>query len=198
MQPQAQPLSNPPSRAERIRARRARRRLLHGVRLAAAGAVAAVSAVVAVAVVTLHLGVHPVLTGSMQPDYGPGAVLVTRQIPTSSLRPGMIVLFVPPGERAEYAHRITTVTGTPDGTVVTTKGDANRTPDPWHARITAGRVSAVVGSVPGIGRLLVGMRGVGQIVVALLGALVAAWAGIRWILSSSSRPPGRRVTAGGA
>jgi len=160
--------------------------------------VALASAAIAVTVITLHIGVRPVLTGSMQPDYGPGAVLVTRQVSTASLEPGMIVLFVPPGEHAQYAHRITTVHHTADGTIVTTKGDANRTADPWHARITATRVSQVVGSVPGIGRVLVALRGTGQIVLALLGGLIAAWAGARWFFAPPSRTPARRMTPGGA
>jgi signal peptidase I len=198
VQPQVQPLCNPSARVRRLQTRRARRRILDGLRFATAVVVALLSAVVAVSVVALHLGVRPVLTGSMRPDYGPGAVLLTRQIPTTSLRPGMIVLFVPPGEHAQYAHRITTATTTPDGTVLTTKGDANRAGDPWHARITAPRVSEVVGSLPGIGRLLVFFRGDGQILLALVGGLVAAWAGTRWILTSSTRSPARRMTPGGA
>jgi signal peptidase I len=198
VQPQVQPPRNPSARVRRLQARQARRRVLHGLWLAVAVVMALLSAVVAVSVVALHLGVRPVLTGSMRPDYGPGAVLLTRQVPTTSLRPGMVVLFVPPGEHAQYAHRVTTVTTTSDGTVVTTKGDANRAADPWHARITAPRVSEVVGSLPGVGRLLVFLRGDGQILLALVGGLVAAWAGTRWILSSPTRAPSRRMTPGGA
>ena len=198
VQPQVRPGPSSTNRTRRSRTRHARRRFFHGLRLAAAIVVAAVSATVAVSVFTLHLGIRPVLTGSMRPDYGPGAVLLTRQIPTSSLRPGMIVLFVPPGEHAEYAHRITSVSGTADAPVITTKGDANKAADPWHARITASRVNEVVGSVPGIGRLLVLLRGPGQIILALAGGLLAAWAGARWLLAPTSRSPGRRAAAGGA
>ena len=198
MQPQVQDSGNPSARAERLATRRARRRLLGGVRIAAAVAVTLLSAALALSVVTLHLGIRPVLTGSMRPDYGPGAVLVTRQVPTSSLAPGMIVLFVPPGEHAAYAHRITTVSHGPHGPVITTKGDANRTADPWHALITSTRVDEVVASVPDVGRVLVMLHGTGQILLALSGAALAAWAGARWAFGPSPRPPGRRVTAGGA
>ncbi len=184
-------------RAQRLQARRARRQLLHGIRLAAAIVVAAASVSVAVCVFTLHLGIRPVLTGSMRPDYGPGALLITRQIPTSSLRSGMIVLIIPPGEHVVYAHRITAVTGTSRAPVISTKGDANQAPDPWHARITAPQVSEVVGSVPDVGRFLVGIRGIGQILLALVGGTLAIWAGSRWLLGSSPRPQNRRATAGG-
>jgi signal peptidase I len=198
VQHQVQPGGDPSARARRSRTRHARRRFFHGLRLAAALVVAAVSATVAISVFTLHLGIRPVLTGSMRPDYGPGALLLTREVPTSSLRPGMIVLLVPPGEHAAYAHRITSVSGTPNAPVITTKGDANKVADPWHARITASRVSEVVGSVPGVGRPLVLLRGPGQIILALAGGLLAAWAGARWLLAPSSRAPGRRAPAGGA
>jgi len=185
-------------RAQRLQARRARRRILHGIRLAAAIVVAAASIAVAVCVFTLDLGIRPVLTGSMRPDYGPGALLITRQIPTSSIRRGMIVLIIPPGEQVVYAHRIIAVTGTSRAPVIFTKGDANKAPDPWHAKITAPHVSEVVGSVPDVGRFLVGIRGIGQILLALAGGALALWAGSRWLLGSSPRPQNRRATAGGA
>ena len=126
----------------------------------------------AFSVVTLHLGVRAVLTSSMRPDYGPGALLLTERIPTDTIRPGMIVLFVPPGETSEYAHRIVTVSGPKDAPVVTTKGDANKTVDPWHAKLVSPTVSEVIGSVPGVGRLLISVRGTGQI---LLAVWVACW-----------------------
>ena len=68
-------------------------------------------AVLAFAVVAFHIEVRPVLTGSMVPTYGPGSLLVTKPVPVTDLHKGMIVLFVPPGERAEFAHRITSVSG---------------------------------------------------------------------------------------
>jgi len=205
VQPQVQPSALPVSRtagsvtrAERARARRARRRVLRVIAIAAAGVVLAVSTVVTACVFTLHLGIRPVLTGSMRPDYGPGAVLLTRQVPVTTLHPGMIVLFVPPGEHAEFAHRITSVTGPRNSPVITTKGDANKVADPWHARLTSPEVSEVIGSLPGVGRLLVGLRGTGQIVLALAGGVLAAFGASRWAMQSASRPSNRRATAGGA
>ena len=186
------------ARVRRMRARQSRRRYYHLAGVVGASLVLLASAAVTIGVFTLHLGIRPVLTGSMRPDYGPGAVLFTRQVPLQSVHPGMIVLFVPPGEHAEYAHRITSVTGPATAPVVTTKGDANKAADPWHARLTAPEVTEVIGSLPGIGRLMVAMRGTGQIVLALLGGLVAAWAALRWALTTSSRQSNRRATAGGA
>jgi len=178
-------------------ARQARRRLYAKVRIVLAVLTTLLAAAVAVTVVTLHLGIRPVLTGSMRPDYGPGAVLLTRQVPTRTLKPGMIVLIIPPGEHAPYAHRIATVSGPPSAPVITTKGDANKTADPWHAKITARDVSVVIGSIPVVGRVLVGLRGSGQIALALVGLLMVAFACVRWLLGSTARPPERRMSVGG-
>jgi signal peptidase I len=145
----------------------------------------------AVATLSLHLGFRPVLTGSMRPTYGPGALLVTRQVPVQSVHPGMIVLFTPPGEHAEFAHRIATVSGPAAQPVITTKGDANLAPDPWHARLTSASIAEVVAEVPWVGRLMVGMHGTLQIALIVLGGLLAAVAGSRWILA----PQGRAVAA---
>lgn len=186
----------PVSRQTRLRRER-RRRHRHLAKLAAAFLALVLSAAVAVSVVTMHLGVKAVLTSSMRPDYGPGALLLTKRIPIQDIHPGMIVLFVPPGETSQYADRLVTVTGPKDAPVVTTKGDANKAVDPWHAKIVSPTISEVIGSVPSVGRLLVAVRGTGQILLAVAGGLVAAWACARWAFSPQ-RPPGRRTTAGTA
>jgi signal peptidase len=138
--------------------------------------------VLAATVVALHLNIQPVLTGSMRPTYGPGALVVTEPVPVADLHPGMIVLFTPPGKHAQFAHRIVTVTGPRTAPIITTKGDANRYPDPWHAQLTSATVPRVVATVPWIGRLMVGLRGSLQLVLIILGGLTVAVAGARWIL----------------
>jgi signal peptidase len=135
-----------------------------------------------VTVVALHLSIKPVLTGSMRPTYGPGAVVVTEPVPVTDLRPGMIVMFTPPGEQAEFAHRIVTVTGPRTAPIITTKGDANRYPDPWHAQLTSATVPRVVATFPWVGRLMVGLRGSLQLALIIIGGLTVAVTGARWIL----------------
>ena len=174
-------------RRERRRQER-RRRTGYLVKLGAAVVVLALSTVAAVSGITVHLGVRAVLTGSMRPDYGPGAILLTERVPTNSIRPGMIVLFVPPGQHVQFAHRITSVTGLEDAPVITTKGDANKVGDPWHAKLVTPTVNRVIGSVPALGRVLVFLRGSGQIVLALVGGLLAAWACMKW--ASAPAVPG--------
>jgi signal peptidase len=190
------PPAGRPARSELRRGAR-RRRNRHILKVSAGLVALALSAVVALSVVTFHLGVRAVLTGSMRPDYGPGAILLTERVPTSSIRPGMIVLFVPPGETSEFAHRIVSVSGPADAPIITTKGDANKTADPWHAQLTTPTVNRVIGSLPQLGRVLIALRGSGQILLAVVGGLLAAFGCARWALSPQ-RPPGRRTTAGTA
>lgn len=107
----------------------------------------------------LHMNVAAVLSGSMRPTYSPGDAVVTRPIPVSDIRPGMIVLAVPPGEGGTpYAHRVISVTNV-DGTIrVRTKGDANPAPDAWTDTYTAPTAQQVVGVVPKFGFLLAGLQ----------------------------------------
>ena len=156
---------------------------MYVAKIAVACVALALSAALAISVITLHLGVRAVLTGSMRPDYGPGSVLLTQRIPASAVKTGMVVLFVPPGKHSEYAHRVTSVTGLKTSPIITTKGDANTAADPWHARLVTPFANQVIGSLPGVGRVIVAVRGTGQILLAVVGGIVAIWAGTRWILS---------------
>jgi signal peptidase I len=163
--------------------------LLRTIALLGAVLVLVGSAALASVVIVFHLSVRPVLTGSMRPTFGPGAILITKPVPVEDLRIGMIPLFVPPGEHAEFAHRITSVTGTRENPIVTTKGDANKFPDPWHARFTTATVPVVIGTQPWVGRLMVGIRGPAQLVLIIVGGLVVAIAGAAWILRQPRSVP---------
>ena len=153
-----------------------------GLALVTAVAMTVACSAVAVAVLIFHVEVRPVLTGSMVPTYGPGALLVTRPVAVTDLHKGMIVLFVPPGEHAEFAHRIVSVSGSRTRPTITTKGDANKAADPWHAQLTSPTVPEVVGTVPWLGRLMVGLRGPIQLVLLVVGGLTVAVSGVRRIL----------------
>ncbi len=153
--------------------------------LAAAGS----SLGLALAVVTLGLGFRPVLSGSMRPTFQPGAVVVTEEVPVRSIHPGTIIVFSPPGERAEYAHRVTSVSGPASHPDITTKGDANPAPDPWHVRLASARVPVVVASLPWVGRLMVGVSGPVHLILMLVGGLTVGVYGTRRILRPTSRPP---------
>jgi signal peptidase I len=162
--------------------------------IATALAVAAMVATAA-AVFVLHLAIQPVLSGSMRPTFSPGALVITRSIPTSSIRPGDIILFIPPGDTSQYAHRVTSVSGAADRPVITTKGDANPAPDGWHAQIVASSVPQVVGSIPGLGRIIVAVEQSGARLFLLAAAgLVFSVLGTKSILGSAPTcEPSREV-----
>lgn len=99
----------------------------------------------------LGVGISPVLTGSMRPTYGPGDVILTRSVPTSTLHPGMIAVFTPPGESTPFAHRLVSVTGDPARPDVRTRGDANPTVDSWKVQLVAPSTTVVIGGLPHLG-----------------------------------------------
>jgi len=144
--------------------------------------------VFALSFLVFHVRVSPVLTGSMRPSYSPGDVIVTRRVDVHSLRVGDIAVFVPPGESAAYAHRITSVTTKNGHVVVTTRGDANPAADPWHAMLDGQTVPKVVGVVPYIGRPItwVGAPWLHAAAIAALGLLLTG-IGTAAIVRSPSR-----------
>jgi signal peptidase len=102
----------------------------------------------------LGVGVSPVLTGSMRPTYGPGDVILTRTVPTSTLHAGMIAVITPPGESKAFAHRLVSVTGDPTRPFVRTRGDANPTVDSWKVQLAAPSTTVVIGSLPHLGSVM--------------------------------------------
>jgi signal peptidase I len=160
--------------AQRARVRRSRRVVAVAGRAATALLVVGFLAV-AVAGLAFHLRLSPVLSPSMRPAYSPGDAIITRSVDAGSLHVGDIAVFVPPGESATYAHRITSLHERGGQVVVTTKGDANPAPDPWHATLGT-RVTTVVGVVPGIGRVLTWIRSPAAhaLAIALIGLVITA------------------------
>lgn len=137
------------------------------------------------AVVTLHVSTQTVLTGSMRGTFDPGALVLSRPVPVSDIRPGDVIVFTPPGDNATYMHRVHTVTGNPADPVITTKGDANSSPDTWKAKFTGTTVPKAFFSVPHLGRALHALhwKGLNTVLLVLLGTVVAV-SGTRLILGS--------------
>lgn len=84
----------------------------------------------------LQLSASPVLTASMTPTFRPGDAVLTRTEPLTDLRVGQVVVLVPPGQVASFAHRVVSITGDPAHPAIRTQGDANSQPDPWTVRPT--------------------------------------------------------------
>lgn len=83
-----------------------------------------------------------VLTGSMQPTYPVGSLLVIGQIDAADVEPGMAIVFQDPAETGRLvAHRVVGAAAGA-GVAFVTQGDANpaRDPNPVPARLVHGRV----------------------------------------------------------
>lgn len=87
----------------------------------------------AVVVVPLISGAKPytVLTGSMEPNYPPGTLVVARETPTEDLTVGDVITFqLRSGEAQVATHRIVGVGADADGEpLFVTRGDANEIED---------------------------------------------------------------------
>jgi len=139
------------------------------------------------AVVAAHLlGVRlvPVLTGSMTPYAPAGSLVLTVDVPGTDVRTGDVVAFRPPapfevlGDRP-VLHRAADVADTPDGPVMTTKGDANPDADPWRVSLTRGSFGRAVLVVPLLGRAVAGGPLAALSLLAGGAALVAGAAALR-------------------
>jgi signal peptidase len=143
---------------------------------------------VAGGIFVLHLGVSPVLTGSMRGTFDPGSAVITRLVPVQTIKPGDVLQFRPPGHLDSYAHRVLTVTTGSTGPVITTKGDANPSADVWKARLTGPQVRQVVFHLPHLGRVLVALHQKGTRTYALgFAGLVFTALGARAVLGSAPR-----------
>lgn len=109
-------------------------------------------AVAAIAVKSGKWEASSVLSGSMEPKLPTGSVVIAQREPVTSLKVGDIVIFHRPDEPdRQVVHRIVKITRSAQGPVLETKGDANRTKDPWHVRPRDDTAWIVRHDVPYIG-----------------------------------------------
>jgi signal peptidase len=154
-------------------------------------------AAAAYAILSLHVTGLTVLTGSMRGTFDPGSVVLSRPVPVADVKPGDVIVFTPPGQDHAYTHRVVTVSGPPDKRVVTTKGDANPSPDAWKAQLTGATVPRVFGHVPYAGHAFLAVKGpkAHSALLGVLGVIVAV-TGYRFVLNAPARPRAhRRPTA---
>ena len=145
-----------------------------------------VAAVAAMLSLLLAIGPHVVgyrtmtmLTGSMAPQINPGDVIVSTQVATRDLHTGMVISYhIPIDDHRVVTHRIVAVEHGIDGNVtVQTKGDANKTADPWKATLRGDTVFQMRAVIPELGYGIEALRAPAVRTVLVYGApaLLAGW-----------------------
>jgi signal peptidase I len=126
--------------------------------------------------------VVPVLSGSMSPLMPTGSAVITWKTPLSKLHVGSIVAYgIPVGDHHAEMHRVVSLERVKGGVVIHTKGDANKTPDPWAAKLTGGTYWRVGIDVPKLGWPIVYLQ---RPLIRLAATLAAAFG---FLLSSRRR-----------
>jgi signal peptidase len=114
--------------------------------------------------------VYVVHTGSMEPTYMPGDIVVDKPA-ASTLHKGEVITFLHSEDSDDVVtHRFV---GYTSNGLIHTKGDANRTPDAWEIRPDQVKGQALF-EVPGLGYLLVYFRNPEGIASLATGVLAIA------------------------
>lgn len=127
------------------------------------------------------------LTGSMAPHINPGDVVVSTPLAVSDVTPGMVISYhIPIDDHRVVTHRVIAVEHGPGGSVtVQTKGDANKTADPWKATLSGHTAYQVRAVLPKLGYVIEALRA--EVVrTALVYGAPALLAG--WLLLAIWRP----------
>ncbi|MDX6649842.1 MAG: signal peptidase [Solirubrobacteraceae bacterium] len=110
--------------------------------------------------------------GSMTGTYDRGSILFAEKVPSSDLKVGDVITFTPPpdsGHRGLVTHRILSIHhDRRQGRFYRTKGDANRSPDPWKFSLPNRRQPRGVFAIPYLGFAL-GALGIREVRLALIG-----------------------------
>jgi signal peptidase len=124
-----------------------------------------------------------VITGpSMTGTHDKGSVVFEKPVPVSDLAVGDVITYLPPPDSGVpnlVTHRILAMEPAEGGgTVLTTKGDANPTPDPWHFQLVDQEQPVVRFSVPHAGWAFIALahREVRMLIIGVPAALIALFA----------------------
>ena len=147
---------------------------------------------------------YTILTGSMQPKYPPGTLVVAKPVDPTRLRVGDVVTYqIASGEPEVVTHRIVNVATTLDGKITfQTQGDANNiADDPWVMPVQIrGRLWY---AVPYLGRLNILFSGhqhqvlVDGAAILLIGYATVMFAGaVRERVRAPAQPAREREESG--
>jgi signal peptidase I len=141
---------------------------------------------------------YVITSGSMTGTYDRGSLVFDEVVPTKSLKVGDVITYRPPrgsgGPKGLVTHRIAKMkqdrkTGK---TVFRTKGDANKTIDPWTFTLPDKEQARVVAGVPKVGFALavLAQREFRMLIVGLPALLIAFF-----VLAGLWRDAGREAEA---
>ncbi len=122
---------------------------------------------------------YVITSGSMAGTYDRGSLVYAREVPTASLRIGDVITYAPPpaaGPAGLVTHRIVWAGRDRGGArAFRTKGDANRTRDPWRFTLDRPRQARAAFHIPYVGFALaaLGVREVRMVVIGLPALLIA-------------------------
>ena len=132
------------------------------------GAVAAQLAFLLALAALVGLGLLPrtgwyrpvtVLSGSMEPAFAPGDMVVVTPEPVGAIRAGQVISYrIPVGDHHVQSHRVIAVLRRNGQVSVRTKGDANATADPWTATLHGDTVWRVRTVLPKLGWIVFWLR----------------------------------------
>ena len=114
-----------------------------------------VALVAACMAVVLAIGWRPytVLSGSMEPTFAPGDVVVAKPLAPLDVRPGDVVTFPDPSRGGKLVtHRVRRLSASKGKAHVVTRGDANDRPERWDVPLDD-RVGRVVFRLPKVGHV---------------------------------------------
>lgn len=156
-----------------------------------AAAVALLAALVVVPRLTGSTA-YTVLTGSMQPNYPPGTLIVVKPTPGDQLKAGDVITFQPEsGNPSVTTHRIVSIVDDIDGNRrFITKGDANNTSDDVQL-VEAQIRGRLLYSVPYVGHLNRVLTNSARS-IAILAVAVGLGAYALWMWYSSYRDRGKK------
>jgi signal peptidase I len=171
------------ARSRRTIGRAARRVLDVALRLAV---VVALAVLVGLALLprTGWYRVETVLSGSMQPTFAPGDLIVVTPEPAGAVGVGQVISYsIPVDDHHVETHRIARILQRGEHPVIRTKGDANNGLDPWTARLSDSTAWRLRATVPNLGWLIVWLRSpVFHFLTVFLAPLLLAlvWLGRIW------------------
>lgn len=121
---------------------------------------------------------YVITSGSMTGTYDKGSIVFEKNVPVADLKVGDVITYLPPpssGVNHLVTHRIFRIQPAQGGgTLLTTKGDHNPAPDPWHFELTSKQQGVVQFGVPHAGWIFIELakRDMRMLAIGLPAALI--------------------------